>query len=82
MSPYERPNHPPAGLIAFSLVIMQSGASLPLNRLVWVVLKHYNLAPGQLATNSFKLMAGVHVLWQNCEFGALTLEEFCYAYKP
>lgn len=75
-------NCPQADFLAYDRAIMKHGARIPLISLVRGVPNHYELVPSQLNPNTYKLMARMHVLWRQLEFGDLSPEEFYHVYRP
>ena len=81
MTEEDRSNRPPYPLVALNKAIMKHGARLPLHPLVRVVLAHFGLSPSQLNPNTYKIMAGMHILWRKLFEVDLSMEEVCYLYK-
>ena len=81
MSAEERSTRPPPSMVAFNKAIMKHGVRLLLHYLVRGVLANWGLALSQLNPNTYKIMAGMHILWR-LWFGVdPSVEEVCHLYK-
>ena len=78
----ERSNRPSYPLVAFNKAIMKHGTHLPLHPLVRGVLAHFGLSPSQLNSNTYKIMAGMDILWRKIFEVDLSVEEVCFLCKP
>ena len=59
-----------------------AGLRLPLHPLARNLLIHLGIAPGQLASNSWRFLIGAAYLWPQTFGYEMSLSEFLWAYRP
>ncbi len=72
------------GDVAFYEADFNAGVRFPMQPLMRELLDRLNLAPGQLAPNSWRTVVGSMVMWKVLSNGKddLTLDELLFCYKP
>ena len=65
-------------MMAFNESILRGGAALPLHGFVEAVLQHFNVAPFQFTSNSFRIIVMFIIAFMEADIGAPNIDEFTY----
>jgi len=69
------------GEVCFYEAAFQSGLRFPVHPFIMELLKHFNIAPGQLMPNSWRIVVSCVEIWLESTKGdMIRLDEFAYLY--
>ena len=79
--PMDRASQPDEGSVALLPIFFECGLRLPMQRYFAWMLAGMELAPCQLSLNSWRILAGIYVVWHRAGLGVPCLEEVKRLYR-
>lgn len=75
------PSRPSRGYVTLHLESFKLGVRLPLQPYFAKILGGMHLAPSQLYSNGWRVLSGLFVLWEMCQFAQHSLVEIKHLYQ-